>query len=185
MFTTCPGPSVPSPLVYPNIKMFLLLCGNYFHSEGLVTVDIQWSGCKKCTDLHKELKIWSVFNIVLFVIPAFKLQITCFVLVVLVSFKCFLVNLWRDLSNKMKRRPWLHKGNKSVHFTKFWQTWKTKKLGVRTKLFCLSWLDGLQFLWSWTASETNEWTLIEFWNTFSLKKKNIDLLEQNDFFFCQ
>lgn len=129
MFTTCPGSPVPSPLVYPILQVFLLLSGNYFPSEGLVTVDVQWSGCEKCTGLQTELQIWSIFYIVLFVVPAFKFQITSVVLVGLFSFKYVFLLIYGETSaTKWRGDPGYIKATKLFISQNFDRSTKQKNL---------------------------------------------------------
>lgn len=184
MFITCPGSPVPSPLVYLILLMFLLLCGNDFPSEGLVTVDVQWSDSEKCTGLQTELQIWLVFNVVLFVAPAFQLQITCLVLLVLLSFKCVFWLFYGDTSaTKWRGDPGYITATKLFISQNSDRSRKQKNLGQEQNNFAfLGWLcfsscdlgQHLQQMRIW-------WTLHLVLKYFLCKKESIDPLEQTFF----
>lgn len=134
--------------------------------------------------LQTELRIWSVFNIVLFVVPAFKLQITCLVLVVLLSFKCVFWLFYGETSaTKWRGDRGYIKATKlfiSQNFdrSRKQKTWSKNKIIFPFLVECASVrviLDSIGNKW-----ESGE-LYIEFWNTFSLKKNYIDPLEQKFF----
>lgn len=167
--------------------MFLLLCGSDFPSEGLVTVDVQWSDSEKCTGLQTELQIWSVFNIALFVVPAFKLQITCLVLLVLLSFKCVFWLFCDDASaTKWRGDPGYIKATKLFMSQNSDRSRKQKILGQEQNNFaflgwmCFSSCDLGQHLQQMRIWCTLHWVLKyflskkEYWsfrtNVFFLKK---------------
>lgn len=181
MFITCSGSPVPSPLVYLILLMSLLHCGSDFPSEGLVTVDVRWSDSEKCTGLQTELQIWSVFNIALFVVPAFKLQITCLVLLVLLSFKCVFWLFCDDASaTKWRGDPGYIKATELFMSQNSDRSRKQKNLGQEQNNFaflgwmCFSSCDLGQHLQQMRIWWTLHWVL----KYLLSKKESIDPLEQ-------
>lgn len=127
VFIICSSPPVLPPPVYPTLQMFLLLCETEFPSWR--TSDHWCSMIRLWTLCCFGDRIWNVIILkMLSYLWFLPLNLNCIALVIIFFFSFLDLKVYffgclmeRPLQWNKEETGWLHKGNETVHLTKFWQ----------------------------------------------------------------